>query len=129
MNFIVVDFISNSLFFLKIEDIYAELYNVKCRTCSFSVVISQNIPHRTIGLEAIRAAPEARRIGTPQPRSAKCTTGVLLFVALCLVIWFPLLIVSAANPTNKPNPVTQISLDVSVKGWDPLFHVSQPDSV
>jgi hypothetical protein len=38
---------------------------------------------------------------------------------------FPLLLLSAANPSNSPNLITAIELDVGVSGWDPFFRSSE----
>jgi len=89
---------------LKCEDIYTHLYTAKCRN------------------EWIKRQGRAK--GDKQPFHEKCTTGVLLFIALAFVIWFPLVIMSSGLPGSAPNPVTSIDFSVGVKGWDPFFTVN-----
>lgn len=76
----------------KLEDIYANLYNIK----------GQLIWKR-----------EHRR-GEPFDRITKFTNGTLLFIALLFVILVPLLLFSSANPVNVQNNVSSGTLTVSL---------------
>jgi len=49
----------------------------------------------------------------------------LLFLALVIVIWFPLIILSTGLPGTARNPVINFDLEIGVQGWDPFYHVNQ----
>ncbi|CEO98808.1 hypothetical protein PBRA_006923 [Plasmodiophora brassicae] len=91
----------------KLEDIYANLYNIK----------GQLIWKR-----------EHRR-GEPFDRITKFTNGTLLFIALLFVILVPLLLFSSANPVNVQNNVSSGTLTVSLAvaniGTFPLMQTSE----
>mmetsp|Transcript_25306 Transcript_25306/g.35023 ORF Transcript_25306/g.35023 Transcript_25306/m.35023 type:complete len:663 (+) Transcript_25306:146-2134(+) len=87
--------------FLKLEDVYVQLY---CAT-----------------YYADRRNSEKRYLGDPQPQFIKILVGFGLFFLLVLLIWFPLFLMSSANPANIPNSVNSTSLRVSIVGWEPLY--------
>eukprot|EP00026_Physarum_polycephalum_P000140 Phypoly_transcript_00140.p1 GENE.Phypoly_transcript_00140~~Phypoly_transcript_00140.p1 ORF type:complete len:2155 (+),score=404.49 Phypoly_transcript_00140:732-6467(+) len=90
---------------IKCEDIFAQLYQVKCRN------------------EWIKRQGRAK--GQKQPKKEKCSTGVLLFIVLLFVIWFPLIILSSGLPGSQPNLVTNVQLSVGVQGWNAFFEINQ----
>jgi hypothetical protein len=51
-----------------------------------------------------------------QSMKAKCTEGVLLFVVLVVLIWFPLLLLSSGSPTNVPNLVSKLNVQLGSHG-------------
>ena len=55
----------------------------------------------------------------------KCTTGVLFFIGLVFVIWFPLIILSSGLPGSTSNPVTNLQMSVGVQGWEPFYQINQ----
>jgi hypothetical protein len=38
-----------------------------------------------------------------------------------LVIWFPLFLLSTANPTLEPNPIQSCSTEIAITGWTPFY--------
>ena len=42
----------------------------------------------------------------------KIGMGLSLFVGLVVLLWFPLFLLSSANPTNKPNYVVTVTIEV-----------------
>ncbi|KAJ4772325.1 piezo-type mechanosensitive ion channel component [Rhynchospora pubera] len=79
---------------LKLEDIYASLFLVKCDA------LLNRANHK---------------IGQKQSKMTKFCSGICLFLILICVIWAPMLIYSSGNPTNIANPVIDVSLQVDVK--------------
>lgn len=82
---------------LKLEDINASLYLVKC----------DSVLNRS-----------SHKQGDKQTKMTKFTNGICLFFILILVIWAPMLMYSSGNPTNIANPINDasIQLDIKTKG-------------
>lgn len=82
---------------LKLEDINASLYLVKC-----DAVLNR----------------ASHRPGEKQTKMTKFCNGICLFFILIFVIWAPMLIYSSGNPTNIANPIKDASVhfDVKTKG-------------
>jgi len=87
---------------LKLEDIYANLFLVKCR-------VSQDRVWE-------------RNVGDPQAWYVKWGMGVLLFVGLSALIWFPLLLLMQGSPGNQQNPIEAASISIGFTGYaTPIF--------
>jgi len=91
--------------YLKLEDIYAELFIVKCR------------------ISAERSTE--REVDDPQPWYIKLGMGFGLFLLLVLVVWFPLFFFIQGSPGNKVNPVTQAELQFGVEGYESFYAIIQ----
>jgi len=88
--------------YLRVEDIYAELYNVGCLVAS--------------------RAP--RKPGEPQTMVSKCTMGCLLFLLIVIIIWLPLILLSSAVPGLTGisiSPINDAELTVAVQGLPPFY--------
>ncbi|KAF8392505.1 hypothetical protein HHK36_022847 [Tetracentron sinense] len=82
---------------LKLEDIHASLYLVKCDA------------------DLNRARHQQ---GQKQTKWTKFCNGIcLLFILIC-VIWAPMLMYSSGNPTNIANPIKDASVKVDIKTVD-----------
>ncbi|KAG8653838.1 hypothetical protein MANES_05G071700v8 [Manihot esculenta] len=79
---------------LKLEDIHASLYLVKCDT------VLNRATHKQ---------------GEKQTKWTKCCNGICLFFILIFVIWAPMLIYSSGNPTNIANPIKDASVQLDIK--------------
>ncbi|KAJ6401150.1 hypothetical protein OIU84_016542 [Salix udensis] len=79
---------------LKLEDIYASLYLVKC--------------------DAVLNRAQHKQ-GEKQTKWTKCCSGIFLFFILLCVIWAPMLIYSSGNPTNIANPIKDASVQIDIK--------------
>ncbi|XP_041993194.1 piezo-type mechanosensitive ion channel homolog [Salvia splendens] len=79
---------------LKLEDINASLYLVKC----------DNVLNRAI-----------HKQGDKQPQMTKFCNGICLFFILICVIWAPMLMYSSGNPTNIANPINDASFQFDIK--------------
>ncbi|GMN48728.1 hypothetical protein TIFTF001_017898 [Ficus carica] len=79
---------------LKLEDIYASLYLVKC--------------------DAVLNRAQHKQ-GEKQTKMTKCCNGICLFFILICVIWAPMLMYSSGNPTNIANPIKDASVQVDIK--------------
>ncbi|XP_062018874.1 piezo-type mechanosensitive ion channel homolog [Rosa rugosa] len=79
---------------LKLEDIHASLYLVKCDA------VLNRATHKQ---------------GTKQTQMTKCCNGICLFFILICVIWAPMLMYSSGNPTNIANPIKDASVQVDIK--------------
>ncbi|CAL0308579.1 unnamed protein product [Lupinus luteus] len=91
---------------LKLEDIHASLYLVKC------------------DVDLNRSNHEQ---GEKQTKMTKFCNGICLFFVLMCVIWAPMLMYSSGNPTNIANPIKDASarLDINtVSGRLTLFETT-----
>lgn len=79
---------------LKLEDIYASLFLVKCDA------ILNRANHQQ---------------GEKQTKMTKFCSGICLFFVLICVIWAPMLIYSSGNPTNIANPIIDVSVKIDIK--------------
>uniref|UniRef100_A0A5B7BCU2 Uncharacterized protein n=1 Tax=Davidia involucrata TaxID=16924 RepID=A0A5B7BCU2_DAVIN len=79
---------------LKLEDINASLYLVKCDA------ILNRASHKQ---------------GEKQTKMTKCCNGICLFFILICVIWAPMMMYSSGNPTNIANPIKDASVQFDIK--------------
>ncbi|GMH20487.1 hypothetical protein Nepgr_022328 [Nepenthes gracilis] len=79
---------------LKLEDINASLYLVKCDA------VLNRAKHKQ---------------GEKQTKRIKFCNGICLFFILLCVIWAPMLMYSSGNPTNIANPIRDASVQVDIK--------------
>ncbi|KAI3472681.1 hypothetical protein Pfo_030830 [Paulownia fortunei] len=79
---------------LKLEDINASLYLVKC----------DNVLNRS-----------THKQGEKQTKMTKFCNGICLFFILICVIWAPMLMYSSGNPTNIANPINDASFQFDIK--------------
>ncbi|KAK2457295.1 piezo-type mechanosensitive ion channel protein [Trifolium repens] len=79
---------------LKLEDINASLYLVKCDS------VLNRATHKQ---------------GDKQTKMTKCCNGICLFFVLICVIWAPMLMYSSGNPTNIANPIKDASFQIDIK--------------
>ncbi|KAK9733565.1 hypothetical protein RND81_04G075400 [Saponaria officinalis] len=79
---------------LKLEDINASLYLVKCDA------ILNRAGHKP---------------GEKQTKMTKLCNGICLFFILICVIWAPMLMYSSGNPTNIANPIKDATVQVDIK--------------
>ncbi|XP_057960873.1 piezo-type mechanosensitive ion channel homolog [Malania oleifera] len=79
---------------LKLEDIHASLFLVKC----------------DVNLNRAR-----HQQGQKQTRMTKFCNGICLFFILICVIWAPMLMYSSGNPTNIANPIKDAGVRIDIK--------------
>lgn len=79
---------------LKLEDINASLYLVKC-----DVVLNRN----------------NHKQGEKQTKMTKFCSGICVFLVLMCIIWAPMLMYSSGNPTNIVNPIKDASVQLDIK--------------
>lgn len=82
---------------LKLEDINASLYLVKC-----DIVLYRN----------------RHKQGEKQTKVTKFCSGICVFLVLICIIWAPMLMYSSGNPTNIANPIkdARVQLDIKTSG-------------
>ncbi|XP_027116044.1 piezo-type mechanosensitive ion channel homolog isoform X2 [Coffea arabica] len=79
---------------LKLEDINASLYLVKCDA------VLNRARHKQ---------------GEKQTKWTKFCNGICLFFILICVIWAPMLMYSSGNPTNIANPINDATVQLDIK--------------
>eukprot|EP00727_Mastigamoeba_balamuthi_P010383 m51a1_g5968 hypothetical protein (2224) ;mRNA; f:181542-200918 len=99
----------NFWMYLKVEDVYAELFSVKCNVESMK--------------------NDKRKRGQPVKMKDKALLGCLFFTALCVVIWLPLLLLSSAAPGVDVTFVDRATTTVGFVGWKPLYEQSLSEKV
>jgi len=87
--------------YLKLEDVYVQLYIAT--------------------YFAERRDSEKRYLGDPQPQAIKILMGFGLFFLLVILIWFPLFLMSSANPANEANLVVASTLTYFIEGFEPIY--------
>jgi hypothetical protein len=100
-------FIRTSLSFgdwLKMEDIYRALYMRKC--------------------DRVKDQRDSRKFGHPRDLFTKISGGFIVFSVLCVLIFFPLIFYSTANPSLTYNTVEYISNSVGIKGFENMYSSS-----
>lgn len=88
---------------LQMEDIYANIYVLKCWREA-----ERNYP-----------TPRSRKKGS----LIKYGVGGLLLVLIIFIIWFPLVIFSFANTVYISNPPVVVTASIAIGGFQPLFKV------
>ncbi|KAL8575931.1 hypothetical protein ACOMHN_027329 [Nucella lapillus] len=94
---------------LQMEDIYANIFILKCWRHSESAY--------------------------PTPRAQKKTPGIkygvggLLLFIIILIIWFPLVIFAFANTVFDPNPPTEVTVQIQVGAYQPLFKMTVQQNI
>lgn len=91
----------NFYYWIKMEDINAALYRRKCDLVHYE---SLNL-----------------KLGDKQPTSQKITGGLLTFIGIVILIFFPLLFYSNVNPTFEYNQISRMSLSVGLRGFENLY--------
>ncbi|XP_060075477.1 piezo-type mechanosensitive ion channel component 1-like [Ylistrum balloti] len=89
---------------LQMEDIYANIYVLKCWR------------------EAERKYPTPR--GQKKRSLVKYGMGGSLLVLVIFIIWFPLVIFSLANTVFVPNPPIDCTVTIAIGGFQPLFKMT-----
>ncbi|XP_020540481.2 piezo-type mechanosensitive ion channel homolog isoform X3 [Jatropha curcas] len=79
---------------LKLEDIHASLFLVKCDADL------NKAKHRQ---------------GEKQSKTTKFCNGICFFFILLCVIWAPMLMYSSGNPTNIANPIKEASIRIDIR--------------
>lgn len=104
MDWIWTDTSMNISNWLKMEDIYSNIFILKCTR---------------------RAEADY-----PTPRGAKRTAlikygvgGFLLFFII-LIIWFPLLLFALGNTVGRSNPPVSCTVELSITGYEPIFRTT-----
>eukprot|EP01094_Clydonella_sp_ATCC50884_P029310 TRINITY_DN9135_c0_g1_i2.p1 TRINITY_DN9135_c0_g1~~TRINITY_DN9135_c0_g1_i2.p1 ORF type:complete len:999 (+),score=344.71 TRINITY_DN9135_c0_g1_i2:353-2998(+) len=91
---------------LKLEDIYSNAFMVKCK----------------------REKEATENLHAKQSFVVKIGMGLSLFLGLVILLWFPLFLLSSANPTNKPNYVVSATIEIGLPGWAPFYHLQAEQS-
>lgn len=68
---------------------------------------------------------DANPRGLVQPAWRKILVGFLLFAALCIIVWFPLVLFSSAVSVLD-FPVTTVSLTLGLPGFPALYEINHP---
>ena len=92
---------------MKLEDIYRNVYQVKCK----------------------RKAENTSNWYDKQSWWKKNLVGAIAFIGLIALLWFPLFLLSSANPTNQPNQVVEATFEISVGGYSPFYHNLQDQNI
>nr|XP_054748646.1 piezo-type mechanosensitive ion channel component 2-like [Lytechinus pictus] len=104
MDWIWTDTTLSLSHWLQVEDIYANVYPIKCF--------------------------RNREVAYPVPRGTKTSwiikygVGGGMLIALIFVIWFPLILISFANTTSIMNPPSSMSVEIGFGGFEPIFKMN-----
>ncbi|KAG2378189.1 hypothetical protein C9374_008332 [Naegleria lovaniensis] len=101
LDWTFIDTTLNFYEYLKFEDIYSALYKRKC-----------DLEYKIL---------QARGFGNRIFLTTKATSGFLLFVIFSMIIFFPLLFYSTANPALSYNTVNTVEVSIGLEGFEPLY--------
>lgn len=91
-------------YWIKLEDIHATIYR------------------RKVELDYWKNLKPPRQIGETQTLTTKLLGGFLVFVLICLILFFPLFFFSTANVTNVQfNTISSMKVSVVASGFDALY--------
>ncbi|KAK3085436.1 hypothetical protein FSP39_003276 [Pinctada imbricata] len=93
---------------LQMEDIYANIYVLKCWR------------------ESERKYPTPRSV--KKRKLVKYGVGGLLLILIIFIIWFPLVVFSFANTIFVPNIPVEVSTAIAIGGYQPIFQVQAQGS-
>ncbi|XP_038069758.1 piezo-type mechanosensitive ion channel component 1-like isoform X2 [Patiria miniata] len=92
---------------VEVEDVYSNVYTTKCWR------------------NAERNYPVDR--GLLKSKVVKYGAGGIQLLALILIVWFPLLLISLSNTSSIANPPSEIDISISISGYGPLFETTALD--
>lgn len=101
LDWTFIDTTFNFYEYLKFEDIYSALYKRKC-----------DLEYKIL---------QARGFGNRIFLTTKATSGFLLFVIFSMIIFFPLLFYSTANPALSYNSVNTVEVSIGLEGFESLY--------
>ncbi|CAF4296585.1 unnamed protein product [Rotaria socialis] len=107
MDWIFTDTALDLTSWLQLEDIYSNVYLLKC------------------GRWAEEKYPTKR--GVPRTKVSKYGIGGSLLALLILLIWFPLLFFSFTSSFYEPNPPTEVSVEIKLGGYLPIYKMTAQD--
>ncbi|XP_054082432.1 piezo-type mechanosensitive ion channel component isoform X10 [Zeugodacus cucurbitae] len=94
---------------LKMEDIFADIYFIKC-----SRQMETDFP-------AIRA--------TKKPILTKLIMGGLFIIAIVLALWGPLCIFALGNAVGQSNTPLQVSISIRIGSYAPIYQTNTRDNI
>ncbi|ODM97774.1 Piezo-type mechanosensitive ion channel component 2 [Orchesella cincta] len=89
---------------LKLEDIFAHIFQLKCQR------------------RAEKEYPQGR--GLPKQRMNKYTIGGSSLFSIIAIIWFPLVLFALGNTVGLPNRPLDVSLEISIGSYQPIYTMS-----
>lgn len=91
----------NFYYWAKLEDINAALYRRKC--------------------DLVYERSTGRKLGDPQPWNTKAGSGLLLFLGICILLFFPLFFYGSANQYSVDNYIDTVQVKIGIRGYDSLY--------
>ncbi|CAF3736399.1 unnamed protein product, partial [Adineta steineri] len=92
---------------LQLEDIYSNVYLLKCARW------------------AEEKYPTDR--GVTRPKITKYGLGGSILILLILLIWFPLLFFSFSSSFYQPNPPKEVTVEIKLGGYLPIYQMTAQD--
>ena len=68
-------------------------------------------------------------MGDRQPPITKFIIGTVLILVLVIVLWFPLLWISLVNSSAVANRPTEVSVELSLAGYEVVYMIVKVSSV
>ncbi|CAF0897645.1 unnamed protein product [Adineta ricciae] len=107
MDWIFTDTALGLSSWLQLEDIYSNVYLLKCARW------------------AEKKYPTER--GVTRPKITKYGVGGSLLALLILLIWFPLLFFSFSSSFYQPNPPKEVNVEIKLGGYLPIYQMTAQD--
>lgn len=108
MDWIWTDTTMTLFDWLKMEDIFVNIYQQKC-----SRQMEEDFP-----------APR----GIKKPYLVKYLMGGGMLIALIALIWFPLALFALGNTVGEPNPPYDVTVSLRIGPYEPVYSMSAQDS-
>lgn len=108
MDWIWTDTTMTLFDWLKLEDIFVNIFRLKCSR----------------KMEADFPSPS----GTKKKMVAKYMMGGIALLILIICIWFPLAIFALSNTVGKPNPPFDVTVSLRLGPYQPVYEMSSQGS-
>ncbi|CAL4063763.1 unnamed protein product, partial [Meganyctiphanes norvegica] len=108
MDWIWTDTSMNLSDWIKMEDVFSHLYQLKCER------------------RAENEYPQNR--GENKRKLSKYGMGGCALFGVISLIWFPLVLFALSNTVGKPNPPYEVNLEITVGAYQPIFKMKAQQS-
>lgn len=112
MDWIFTDTALGLSSWLQLEDIYSNVYLLKCYRWVEKVKVKMIITKENLSSQKY---PTER--GVTRPKITKYGVGGSLLALLILLIWFPLLFFSFSSSFYQPNPPKEVNVEIKLGGY------------
>jgi hypothetical protein len=117
---------------LKLEDIFAHIFQLKVRRRCHVTIHNEDCHSQILFSIILLSIQCQRRVekeypqgrGLPKQRWSKYTIGGGSLFLIIAIIWFPLVLFALGNTVGIPNKPLDISLEITLGSYQPIYTMS-----